>query len=351
MVRLIFAISLCLLPWQLLAQDTPRPSDAQVLRIRSIERIISQLRENLPTYSEDCQRIALMMPDFKEKNVSAEEAMLIRNQLAQQVQKTAFTVVDVPEFHEYRLTRVFSSDSGLLYQRNSPTRMLRTNSEATEQLVKKHKLDGIIYTQITYDSLIGHTVSMQLVQQRSREIIWNRTFHANIGMVRARESQHLVALGMGMNSVRFVNGIGGYRVAIPSVQLRWMWRQPVNEARTVNLFTLTQFSMYQTNFKANDSLSFNFWRPVPELGLGYSLSFLNKKNSSDYWFEGYQSFTLHFFNRMRTSINQGLLFNFTRNLVVMGEVSFITGAPELHNYNNVVTLNQFQYAVRLNYRF
>jgi hypothetical protein len=347
MVKFIITIILLFLAQYATAQVAKSAQINSTERQRLFDKLEQEIYKNLPPYNAASSRLAVMLPEFNTTQVSPEDAQTLRLVIESALQTTAFKLIFIPEFQEYKRISLKSFDSTVVFEKTTPSKLLRSNSALLDSIVLRHSIHSILYMNIQFDDLLGYQLGLQLVNMSSKETIWTKIINSPKPQGLEKYTDGSFTFGFCQLRINSINAVSLPSNAQSSQQLffSYNWRQYFNQSKSF---------IFSNNLRVNGLTinrgGFDFVKIVPEFNSGLGYAFLNKPSQKEFWFEYHQMAGLAFYPSVNPIIRTILAMNLTRNMTLSAEIGFTTDLPTFKRNNIPIEINPFSYGLQVTYR-
>ncbi|MBO6792842.1 MAG: hypothetical protein JJ895_02940 [Balneolaceae bacterium] len=326
--------------------------------------ITLQMVDQLNDIPANVRRVAVYKMNYNAMRFTVQEVEFIRSEIESSLRTYAgITVLSPPELEPNDKMKIMGNDSTLQILNIQGRSLADVSPEFLAEVTEKYGVNGLIEVGLQRRNPDGLILSVRMMNPRSREIVWAKSFIANpFEVVEQVDKGQTLILAFGAGSMQtdskfradtsFANQDTSITTPVLNYAANFTYRQPLNRENSAyigftggvnilrarradefNLFLLNFGLTYYQALSPEKNEDIDSYRMVVYLNTSVQLPLSNTKG---------EMFTAR----------PGIMFNMSKNLGLSFYTSLILSGEELRLSNNDrITYNKVGYGVHAVVRF
>lgn len=327
-----------------------------------MEQIYKQMSYQINDIPSSIKRLAVYKLNYNPMRFTVQEMEYIRGEIEAAIREyTGITVVSPPELEPNDKMKIIGNDSTLQILNISGRSLADTSPELLKQIASKYGVNGLLEVNMQKRNPDGLILSLRLINPRSREIIWTKSFISNPIKVELEVDEgftKVVTFGSGTMESESITSADTSSSQVTSIKkpvivytASFTYRQSISADNSAYIGFTSGLNIIRSS--NNDSFDLS----MLELGATYYQSITDKNfDINDYkvmlFFNGKVSFPINKIKGEFYTFKPGIMLNMSKNLGLILYTDLIFSGETLTLENNdKITFGKVGYGLQAVVRF
>ncbi len=328
-----------------------------------MEQISNQMIDQLNDVPANIRRIAVYKLNYNAMRFTVQEVEFIRAEIeAAFAEYAGLTVLSPPELEPNDKMKIVGNDSTLQILNIQGRSLADVSPELLTEIAATYGVQGLLEVSMQKRNPDGLILSLRMINPRSREIVWTKSFISNPFVVEnVVEKGNTLVIKFGAGSIEgetitradtsFATPDTSINTPVVNYLMNVTYRQPLNTDNSAYLGFTGGINILRSS--END----NFNMMMMELGATYYQAITDKNDDIDdyrvmLFFNGNIKFPLNSNKGEFYSMKPGLMFNLSQNLgLTLFADLIVSGETITLENNDKITYGKVGYGVQAVIRF